>query len=65
MIDFNDMSIRQGIFYAQKLGNRVHCTFILTLFVWLLFFSFFFFFAYRLIQFETLTSTTTPGQSGP
>ena len=30
LIDFNGMSTRLGLFYAQKIGNRVHCTFMLT-----------------------------------
>ena len=33
LINFNVMSTRLGLFYAQKLGNCVHCTFIFTFFV--------------------------------
>ena len=40
LIDFNSMSNRQTLFYAERLGNRVHCTFILT-FLLYLFKSFF------------------------
>ena len=33
LIDFNDMSTCLGLFYAEKLENCVHCTFIITFFV--------------------------------
>ena len=33
MIDFNGMSNRLGLFYALRLGNHVHCTFMFTFFV--------------------------------
>ena len=35
IINFNGMSTCPGLFYAQKLENRIHYTFIFTLFVWL------------------------------
>ena len=31
-IHFNDISARIGLFYAEKLGNHVHCTFTFTFF---------------------------------
>ena len=33
MINFNGMLFRLGLFYAEKLGNCIHCTFIFTLFM--------------------------------
>ena len=33
MVDFNGMTITLGLFYAKRLGNRVHCMFIFTFFV--------------------------------
>ena len=37
LIDFNGMSNRQSLFYAERLGNRVHRTFISKFFVQLFF----------------------------
>ena len=28
LIDFNGISNSQGLFYAKRLGNYIHCTFI-------------------------------------
>ena len=33
LTDFNCMSTHLGLFYALRLGNRVHCTFIFTFFL--------------------------------
>ena len=44
LIDFNGMSICQGIFYALRLRNQIHCLFIFTFFVSLFLKSFFFLF---------------------
>ena len=33
LINFNGMSTRQGLFYALRLENYVHCMFIFTFFV--------------------------------
>ena len=30
LIDFNGMSIHEGLFYALRLGNCIHCMFIFT-----------------------------------
>ena len=32
LIDFNDISTRLMLFYAERLGNYVNCTFIFTFF---------------------------------
>ena len=67
------MSTLQCLFYAERFGNRVHCTFIFTFLVH--FFLKVFFFICFSVQSNTnnfwlidvtLTGTsTTPGQSGP
>ena len=68
----NVMSIHQGLFYAKRLGNSIHCKVIFTFFV-----NFFLrcFFALGIIKYEyfqdrsnliidwTLTHTTSQGQS--
>ena len=74
LIDFNGMSTCLGLFYT-RFGNKVHCTFILTLcncFLCLFFFFFFFFFAYCLWNMTFLklidltpTGMIILGQSGP
>ena len=33
LVDFNRMSINQGLSYTKRLGNHVHCKFLFTLFV--------------------------------
>ena len=33
LIDFNDMSIHLGLFYAERLENNINCTFLFTFFV--------------------------------
>ena len=55
-IDFNDLSTRLELFYAEWLGNRVHNTFIFT------FFWEFLNWGIWLID-ETLTDTTSLDQS--
>ena len=42
MIDFNDMSTCLRLFYAKRLGNRVHCMFISNFFCVVVFQEFFF-----------------------
>ena len=65
----NGISTHLGVFYANRLGHHVHCTFIFTSFINLVFKRFF---AHSLIKwnyfkrdlYETLTSVTTMDQSG-
>ena len=42
MIDFNGTSIRLGLMYAKRLGNRVNYMFMFTFFVYMFFRIFFF-----------------------
>ena len=33
LVDFNGISILLGLFYTQKIGRYIHCTFMFTFFV--------------------------------
>ena len=59
------MLARLGLFYAKRLGNRVH-SFIFT-FLWSCLTRFFFFILLAHSSIEPIdeTGTTSPGQSGP
>ena len=48
MIDYNDMSMRLGLFYAERLGNRIHCTFISTFCLYVVIFEEFYLFGWGL-----------------
>ena len=70
-IDFNGSSTRLVLFYTNRLGNRVHCTFIYTFFALLLFKSCFFLLAsfqiriiYELFGLAVRVFANGPGDRG-